>query len=866
MAARRRERFRFSEGHESMPDPGTGNDVGARDGRGRRVVVALLVVLAGAAALAYALTRRPAPASQATTRTTTASSTQPATGPATQGAAKPPPKPRGPTTQYLDAVYANYPRMPQTRPMDYPLDLPQAARLVFQEPVYLSPRQDLWITRPDGPPTESVLARAAREQGDQLALVVRDVVAFVHWMPRETGPWTFNLIARKPDGTFELVTPTGRRPVGTPGRVYHWERALDWNDKVIVATDNGVSVFQFEPEVSEQHHDLAPASGTLAEPQVLLDWQGFLAWIPWERGKTGSRGAARYVEGRWDPLGPEQGWPEKLLHLVPLYDGSVLQIIAKDGDQVGVALASLEKRNVDEKQVVKQVEALSDPDENVRQNAYKELTLYGPSLAPVLERILKDQEPEAQARLRQLIKSQVEPTLGGMTLLGDQLRIAARLADGGAVFYAEAGVMMPGDGDTPVFRTPAWLSLRPGQAVQLLDPPLTTDLNPDRSRIYAFNAEWIVANDARGPQWFVGNYLVPLLRKNELAQGFVEPIGIDRRGRWLFRPAARAEARAAGPATPLRAAPVQVAAPQGPQAVATRPATSAPAGPAASNPASDGPALAPTTRAAGAGVGGGQSLPTLVIDPTLPDPTPRLPVWLYTTATTVGWDKDDWPVVKNNGAWALAEQRFRPLRSKEKMFTKPEEVPEVAPVTAATAPPTGAAPVDSIPAGSTDAKPAPGNAGATVPASAPATGPADDLGPPLAISRDGTRYHDGRTHLRVVAPNGKRTDWPLPPAATGTGVGGKVYLVRARDGNLFLFNQPGRVVRIRPTPEGDEPYTVDATFTRKIPAADAFTRVWLDPAGRIVVAHDNRLAILFPGGFIPPSIVNLIGDADLDEP
>ena len=95
-----------------------------------------------------------------------------------------------------------------------------------------------------------------------------------------------------------------------------------------------------------------------------------------------------------------------------------------------------------------------------------------------------------------------------------------------------------------------------------------------------------------------------------------------------------------------------------------------------------------------------------------------------------------------------------------------------------------------------------------------------------------------------------------------------MYLVRSRDGLLFLFNQPGRVVRIRPTPDGEEPFTVDATFTRRIPSAEAYTRVWLDPAGRIVVAYENRLAILFPGGFIPPEVASLIpgGEADTDEP
>jgi hypothetical protein len=841
-------------------------------------VAVLVVVLAGAAALVYALTR-PSPTPRAQTQPATVPSTQPQTAPATQAAAKAPPKPKGPTTQYLDVAQTNYPRLAQTQPMGVPLDLAQAARLTFKEPVYLSPRGDLWITRADAPPTETVLARAAKEQGDQLALTVREEVVFAHWQPRDNGPWTFNLIARRPGGGgYELVNQSGRKPVGAAGRVYHWERALDWNEKVVVATDTGVSIFQFEPQVTEQHIDLAPTAdgatppANLAEPQFLLDWQGVLAWLPWERGKTGGRGAARYVDGNWTALGPDQGWPEKLLHLMPLLDGSVLQIIAKDADQVQVSLASVQQLKIDEAVVAKQVEALSDPDEIVRQNAYQELTRYGPSIAPVLEKLVKDQDPEAQARLRQLIKSQVEPTLGGMTLLGDQLRVAARLSDGGAVFYAEAGVMIPGDNDTPTIRTPAWLSIRPGQAVELLDPPLTIDLNPDRSRIYAFGSEWIVTNDVRGPQRFVGNGFVPLLRRSEVAKGFSEPLGIDRHGRWLFRKVAKADpvlsvpapapqqpgGPPGGPAVP-GGPPGPVQPPPGPQPPATAPA-----------PPATGPAVGPLARATtttalaapadGAKPAGAKSTgdspeagdagpgATLIIDPTLPDPTPRLPVWVYTTAVTVGWDKDNWPVIKSGGAWALEDDGWRPLKSKDKMFTKPEEAPPPAPAAAAQPAAPGAT---SAPA-------------TTSAATSPATTQAEDLGPALLQDPDGNRYYDGRDALKVRTRAGKRIDWPLPPTATGGGLGGKIFLVRANDGLLFLFNQPGRVVRIRPTPDGEQPFEVDATFTRNIPSSDAVARVWLDPAGRIIMAYEARLAIMFPAGYIPRAIGQLMPPAEAE--
>jgi hypothetical protein len=78
-----------------------------------------------------------------------------------------------------------------------------------------------------------------------------------------------------------------------------------------------------------------------------------------------------------------------------------------------------------------------------------------------------------------------------------------------------------------------------------------------------------------------------------------------------------------------------------------------------------------------------------------------------------------------------------------------------------------------------------------------------------------------------------------------------------------LFNQPGRVVRIRPTAGGAEPFAVEATFTRRIPSAEHPTRIWLDPFGRICIAYDeNKLALLFPRGYIPAEIVNLMTAED----
>ena len=115
---------------------------------------------------------------------------------------------------------------------------------------------------------------------------------------------------------------------------------------------------------------------------------------------------------------------------------------------------------------------------------------------------------------------------------------------------------------------------------------------------------------------------------------------------------------------------------------------------------------------------------------------------------------------------------------------------------------------------------------------------------------------------------GGETAWPLPPTAIGSG---EVYLIRTPDGLLFLFNQPGRVLRLRPTPDAAEPFILEATFTRNIPNTDHPARIWLDPAGRIIIASEgNHLSILFPAGHIPTAIREMMpadhGSDDENEP
>jgi hypothetical protein len=99
------------------------------------------------------------------------------------------------------------------------------------------------------------------------------------------------------------------------------------------------------------------------------------------------------------------------------------------------------------------------------------------------------------------------------------------------------------------------------------------------------------------------------------------------------------------------------------------------------------------------------------------------------------------------------------------------------------------------------------------------------------------------------------------------GTAAKPVLLRTRDGLLFLFNEPGRILRIRPNVdpetgeyrEGEPPFELEATFTQKAPTDPNPLRIWLDPADRICIAHEqNHITIFFPLGRIPPAISSIM--------
>jgi hypothetical protein len=671
--------------------------------------------------------------------------------PATLPTAAPtPPKPK--LRDLMDVVLLHDPNFPTTQPLMAPVSLNESAKIVIPDPIFLDSIGELWITRSDAESTSAVLKLA----NDQSTHVIRENVVFVQRWPDEKGIWQPQLICRKNDGHFEIVTQTSRQDIGSE-HAFDWSRAFSWNDVIVVPSDRGISILRPDRRPMEIYHEFISADQFAAKKyspvQALLDWRGLLAWMPWENGKSGSRGAARFVDDKWVSLDASANWPVKILHLVPLLDGSVLQLVVNDDNAIDVAVSTLDPPEVNEKKIGELVDQLSDPDSVKRTAAFNELTRWGPGIWPILEKLLANQPPEGKIRIEELLDAKITPKLGSMTLPHEKLETIARADWGsGAMFYAEGGVSISREGeDQPLSISPAWINIQPGKPIELAPAELTAQLQVKGRRLGLVRGEWILYDDVEGPRWWLSNHFSEPLLKEKNRQ-FAQVIGQDARGRWLFREHAA------------------------------------------------------------------DFSPTLMVDPTLPDPTPRFPVWVYhVDGGQVGWTNDNWPAIKRGGAWALSESDWKPVDEQRDKF------------------------LTSTPTAATT--------------SSSAT--------PILIEANGTRFYDGRNSLRMISADGKEMNWPLPATAVGHG---DVTLIRGGENRFFLFNNPGRVLRIEQAPKSGEPFLLEATFTKKIPSVDHPNRIWLDPSGRIIIAYNsNTLAICFPSGRISPEMAKKMTAADLKD-
>jgi len=426
--------------------------------------------------------------------------------------------------------------------------------------------------------------------------------------------------------------------------------------------------------------------------------------------------------------------------------------------------------------VVQLIDQLDSRDAEQRKGAFQKLAMYGSSLWPILEEQMPSRPDGVKEKLTELLKNKTDPTLGEMSLVDPRLVLAARTYDGGALFYDEGGVSVINvDGDQTLVPD-AWISVLSGQPIHLLVGQAWAGLTPERKKFYNIGgADWIVADEAKGPQEIVGTFgLEPVLKKDEVQ--YSEFAGADRRGRWLFRD--------------------------------------------------------PTHESPG----------TLILDPTLPPVKPHLPVWAFTAGmdATTGWDARDFPAYKDKAenVWVIDEFGFHVQdKAKEKFLFERSDIPR--------------------PVAPSSTRPSTSIASSRPSTSAPTSRPWVEADAPLLVQPDGTAYYGGLQDLRVVKPDGSTTDWHLPPECRGTFT--RPWLAADKDDRLFLFNEPGRIVRLRPQPApATQPFKVDATFAHNIPNEEP-TRMWVDPANRLVIVHDgNQAAICFPAGVVPEAMADKI--------
>ena len=737
-----------------------------------------LIAFTIAGAIVFACKEPPPVVSAPTTVPTTMPTAKPkaATAPVTRPATSAT-QPVAPRT-FVDLVRRTYPDCPATQPLDTPVDRKDAARIVLHDPIYLDRFQHLWVTRSDADATEIMLARS----GDESEHFVRERPEYVHWryepgVGKKPGRSTAVLVFPIPDRhEIELVEAGRRSKLSLKGTGYQWNNAYSWNKNIVVGNATGASIFARTSSgwTESASPDLIDGATPHAATQVPMDVDGLLAYIPAEGGRAGSRKVARFVDGKWAVLQDAAHWPGNFLHLIPLADGSVLQIIIGDEGKAGLAITELGTAKVDKRRVLELLEQLDSPDHEKREAAFRQLSTYGNGLWPILEAQMDNQPPGVREKMAELLKNKTDPTLGEMSLVDSELKLAARAPDGGVLLYTKGGVSVTNvDGDQTL-AAPAWISVKPGQPIQLLLGQVWSDLTPNQKRFYSVGNEWIVSDDVLGPREMIGTFeWAAILRKSDVK--YNEFIGIDRRGRWFFRE------------------------------------------PTAGN------AARPTD--------------TLILDPTLPPVSPRLPVWEFSVAGgSIGCDDRGWPAYKDKGenVWIIGEGGFQLLdRKKNRYVSDPVEL--------------AAMPQPFV------------FKLATQPSTRPTT---NESVPPILVLADGTRIFGGQTELRRVSSEGA-IEWPLPPQAQGSV---KPRMVADADGRLFLFNELGRLLRIRPTPGAAEAFKLEATFSHKIPNVEP-ARLWLDPAGRIVFAHDgNQLAICFPGGLVPPAIADKMPASQQDDP
>ena len=205
----------------------------------------------------------------------------------------------------------------------------------------------------------------------------------------------------------------------------------------------------------------------------------------------------------------------------------------------------------------------------------------------------------------------------------------------------------------------------------------------------------------------------------------------------------------------------------------------------------------------------------LLIDPTVADPTPLLPIWTITVeGGEAGWTNDDWPAVKRKGAYTLKQLGWDATNGE--LASSPP--PATRPATAGTL----------------------------------TQAPGQIQGSTVWLDDVALELHDASGKSIRQARLGD-----LPPGQLAAAISGQ---------RLYLLHSQSRISRLLVTPGQEHPFALEAVFTEDVPYVAGLQRMWTDPAGRICIATaDSRLIVIFPDRNIPPGMMDLIPASELKQ-
>ena len=651
-------------------------------------------------------------------------------------------EPVPPPDDLLDVLRLRDPDYPTTRPLDWPVEVADAARIETDLPLRIDSIGRLWIAHPKGRTITELLKSPPGNPtrvADRLPLFADGS----------------NVIAVADGGVVALMEADGTRPIAGAAAEWNWAAAATLGDDLLVPADTGVMRIDLEHLTTLPIAKLfdAPANDTLprARNAVVIYSTGerAYAWAPFENDRGGSDRVMVFVADRTTPPAEVTGLVSRLIQLTPLADGTLLSIGTSEEETPVVAVRftdalGLTRADAPTPDALRPVvERLSDLEPANREAAQRELEAMGPAIFPTLEGMHDELPVEAQLRVERVLGQRFAPTLAGITPAAGPVLTVSRFATGGCALKLPLGGTVFEDGGDRLV-TPAYISVRPGRYVDRLSPVIS-DALVGMAKLYAWGNEFVVSDPAIGPRRWVGASLQNLLSKP--LRHYDELIGIDATGRWLL----------SDPALPGR---------------------------------------------------------TLVLDRNLPDTTPRLPAWTVEQLDATGWSAAGMPmVVRNQQTFVLDENGWRAPKPGEKISAV---VPT--PDTTARAP-------------------------------------------------DGATFAMQNGRLRVLPKVARLATLPTAPTGerAASQVKGRTPLMFFVAGRLFVQPEPGKLDRYRYTPGAPAPLTLEATFTRQIPAS--CRRVWVDPCGRIVFATEFSLTITFPTGNVPPRLANQVlirGDRDDD--